>query len=523
MSEVTPGSSGSPRPLRVVLLAAELDPVAKVGGLADVVAALSAELARLGARVTVCLPAYRRVLEGLSGVRRLPLPRAIRVPAGPDTTPVGVYEWRRPDSAVRVLLLDHPESFDRPGIYDDPVTHEGYADNDRRYLVFQRGCLEVLKAIDLRPDIFHLNDYQTSLVPAYLRTIFRDDPFYRGVGTLLTIHNLGYQGIFPASVVGWAGLPEDLFYPTGPLEFWGRANFLKAGIVQADRLSTVSPNYAREIQSGPEFGFGLEGVLRERSADLTRILNGVDYRIWNPATDATLPQTFTADDLGGKAVCKAALLERVGLPAGPAPVLGVIGRLVDQKGIDLLMETASPLLNEGFRLVVLGSGQRRYEEFFEGLKHRHPEQVAYTKSFDDTLAHWIEAGSDFFLMPSRYEPCGLNQIMSLRYGTLPIVRETGGFVDTVEPAPAGGDGGTGFLFRDYTAESLLGAARLARQVFEQPERLLVMRRRAMQRDFSWENSARQYLDLYRTVMAQRAGASVPPGPDAVRTAVAGRP
>lgn len=492
------------RPLEVVFMATEFSPQAKVGGLGDVVAALSGELARLGQRVTVWIPAYRRVLDLPLPFRPMALTRPLRVPLGGTTETIGLSEVELDEPEVRLVLVHHAAAFDRPGIYNDPATGEGYPDNDRRSILFQRAVLEGLKAVDLKPDILHLNDYQTGLVPTYLRTLYAGDAFFRGTGNLFTIHNLGYQGIFPADILLAAGLSMDLFYPTGPLEFWGRVNFMKAAIVFADRLSTVSPRYAREIQTTEEFGFGLEGVLRLRADHLRGILNGIDYRVWNPAADPLVPHPFTAADLTGKALNKAALLARVGLPpeAAEAPVVGIISRLVDQKGLDLLSDAMPGILAEGFRVVVLGTGQRKYEEMMQGWVSRHPDRVSYSPGFDDPLAHLIEAGSDYFLMPSRYEPCGLNQLISLRYGTVPIVRETGGFIDTVEPFDPLTGGGTGFLFREYTVESLLTAVRAARQVYEQPRQLETMRRRGMGLDSSWERSARQYLELYREIVAE---------------------
>lgn len=491
------------RPLEVVFMATEFSPLAKVGGLADVVAALSAELARLGQRVTVWMPAYRHVLDQPLPFRPMAFTRPLRIPMGSSVETIGLSEVELDGPGFRLILVHHAGSFDRPGIYNDPTTGEGYPDNDRRSVLFQRAVLEGLKAVDLKPDILHLNDYQTGLVPTYLRTAYASDAFYRGTGNLFTIHNLGYQGIFPAEILRAAGLSMDLFYPTGPLEFWGRVNFMKAAIVFADRLTTVSPRYAREIQTTEEFGFGLEGVLRARANDLRGILNGIDYRVWDPATDPLVPHPYTMGNLSGKRKSKAALLARVGLPAEAMkkPLIGIISRLVDQKGLDLLSDAMPGILAEGFRMVVLGTGQRKYEEMMSSWQTRHPDQVSYSHGFDDPLAHLIEAGSDFFLMPSRYEPCGLNQLISLRYGTVPIVRETGGFIDTVEPFLPETGVGTGFRFRDYTVESLLSVIRMARRVHEQPAQMEAMRRRGMSQDFSWERSARQYLDLYRDIVA----------------------
>jgi starch synthase len=489
----------------VAIFASEFTPLAKVGGLGDVIAALSYELVRLGVSVTVWLPGYREILDQPLPISELRLTRPLRVPLGGVKETVTLSEYQ-PPGGPRIILVEHPPSFDRPGIYNDPDTGDGYADNDRRSIVFQRAALEGLKAIDLKPDVIHLNDYQTALVPAYLKTVLRGDAFFENTGTLFTIHNLGYQGIFPAEVLKTAGLSMDLFYPAGPLEFWGRVNFMKAAIVFSDLLSTVSPQYAREIQTTEEFGFGLEGVLRSRSKDLRGILNGVDYAVWDPASPETTPYPFSAADLSGKARNKAALLTRVGFgeTAMAAPLIGIVSRLVDQKGFDLLPGAVPGLLEQGHNLVVLGTGQRRHEDALDRLARSHPDRVAYIRAFDDPLAHLIEAGSDFVLMPSKYEPCGLNQIISLRYGTIPIVRETGGLVDTVQPYdPITGEG-TGFRFKEYTVEALLAATADARAVYGDPPRLETLRRNGMSRDFSWTRSAREYVGLYQEISSARS-------------------
>ncbi|TPW09772.1 MAG: glgA, partial [bacterium] len=301
------------RELEIAVLTTEFAPLAKVGGLGDVAAALAVEMARLGARITVWMPAWRAVWESGARLARLDLPRPLRVPLGRETIEVSLLEVLDPPEGVRILLIDSPPFYWRNGIYVDPVTGEAWPDQDRRLVLFQRAVLEALPILDLSPDLFHCHDHQTGLVPVYLKTLYADDPFYRRTGTLLTIHNLGYQGLFPSEVLDLARLPMDLFYPAGPLEFWGRVNFMKGGILYADRLTTVSPRYATEIQSSEEFGFGLEGVLLTRAADLTGILNGIDTRTWNPATDPHLVCPYTADQLERKRECRLDLAARIGL------------------------------------------------------------------------------------------------------------------------------------------------------------------------------------------------------------------
>lgn len=491
----------------VAFLTTEFAPLAKVGGLGDVVGALARELAGLGVSVTVWMPAYRAIWRSGVELKRLALPRPLTVTLGDRAERVELLETHYGDPAVRLILIDHPPSFGREGIYTDPATGEAFGDSDRRLVLLQRAFLQGLKALDLRPDVLHLNDHQSGLVPVYLKTILRGDPFFRRTGSLFTIHNLGYQGLFPSDILPLAGLPMDLFYPAGPLEFWGRVNFMKGGLIFADRLTTVSPRYAAEIQTTEEFGFGLEGVLRNRSRDLTGILNGIDVGLWDPASDPLIPHHYDAANLDRKALNRAALLERAGLAgAGDgAPLFGTISRLVDQKGIDLLIGALPVILGAGGRMVLLGSGQRRYEEQLGSLRERFPGRLSWSRGFDEPLAHLIEAGADFFVMPSRYEPCGLNQIISMRYGTLPIVRETGGLIDTVIPYDAATGEGTGFGFRDYTVEALLGAVRAAGEVHARPEKLRALQRRAMAQDFSWERSARAYLDIYNEIRDAHAG------------------
>lgn len=504
MSRAPHGDAPPDRPLDIAVLTTEFAPLGKVGGLGDVVAALSQEIARLGHSVTVWMPAWRQIWESDIAIHRVPLARPLAVPLGRETVPVDLLSAEVGEPPVRIFFIEHPHHFAREGIYNDPATGEGYPDNDRRLILFQRAALEGLKAIDLKPDVLHLHDHQAGLVPVYLRTLFRDDPFFRNAGTLFTIHNLGYQGLFASEVLNTAGLPMELFYPAGPLEFWGRVNFMKGALLYADRLTTVSPQYATEIQSSEEFGFGLEGVLRSRAGSLTGILNGVDDRIWNPATDPHIAAPYDVNRLDRKARNREALMAETGLrPDGDGPILGLISRLVDQKGFDLFIPQVTAILDAGFRIVILGSGLRKYEEQLATFRERHAGRLSWSRGFDEPLAHRIEAGADFFLMPSRYEPCGLNQIISMRYGTLPIVRETGGLKDTVLPYdPATGEG-TGFGFRDYTAEALLGAVRLAADVWRTPERLQVLRRRAMEQDFSWRRSAAAYLRLYQEIARDR--------------------
>lgn len=484
--------------LSIVHVASEMAPLAKVGGLADVVSALGLEQARRGHRVIVVIPAYRDL--GLPpGWTRKPIGGA-SVPWGMGSEAARFEICQAGDSGPRVLLVGHAGDrrfFDRPGIYDDARTGEGYADNGERFLFFSRAALEGLKHLGERFDVLHTHDQQAAWVPCFVRTHEAYEPAFREVANIFTIHNLGYQGIHDAWVLGLAGFGGQLFFPSSPFEYWGRVNFMKVGIAFADLITTVSPRYAKEIQASGEFGFGLEGVLARRSADLRGILNGIDDEVWNPARDAYLTGRYGVDDLAGKAVNRRALIERVGLDGGPdRPLIGMVTRLAEQKGIDLIEEAAEELMRLEARFVILGSGQPRYEELFRKLETEHPERLVYVTGHDESLAHLIIAGSDLFLMPSRYEPCGLGQLYALRYGTPPVVREVGGLADTVrELKPLTGEG-TGFLFQRYEPGDLVAVLRRALAFHHQPEIWRTLQRNGMSQDFSWRKSADAYDRVY---------------------------
>ncbi|HEX7077705.1 MAG TPA: glycogen/starch synthase [Candidatus Eisenbacteria bacterium] len=489
---------------RVAFLSAECVPFVKVGGLADVTGSLSRAVADLGCSVAVFLPRYAdlEIPEGAT----LELVGQVEVPVGGEEQPALIYRLRDPAGPAHLhhFFLANETYFGRRGIYLDPATGAAFADDAHRFVFFSRACLEAMRAVAYAPDVIHANDHQTALAPAYLKTLYAEDPFFQMTASLLAIHNLGYQGVFPPETMRVAGFPDAYFYPLSPFEFWGRMNFLKAGIQFADTLVTVSERYAEEIQSGQEYGFGLQGVLNARRADLHGILNGIDVKAWNPRTDRFLAARFDAETLDLKAACKAALLEELGLPRAPDwPLFGTISRLVDQKGLDLIAAASSALLALPARWVFLGSGEGRYEALLEEAARRAPERVAYRLGFDDPLAHRIEGGADFFLMPSRYEPCGLNQMMSMRYGTVPVVRATGGLADTVIPIGSAEGEPTGIAFSEYDPRALTDAVQAALRLYEDPRALASVRRNGMRRDFSWEGSARKYLHLYRQANASR--------------------
>lgn len=501
----------------VVHLASEMAPFAKVGGLGDVVAALASEQVRRGHRVVVALPHYRDLVlpqgwtvTDLSGTL---------VPWGMGHEPARFSIAEGPAGQPTVLLVDHAGErrfFQRPGIYDDPSTREGYPDNAERFLFFTRAALEAVKGFGEHFDVVHAHDQQAAWAPCFVRTHDAEDNAFSGTATVFTIHNLGYQGIVDPWVLGLAGFPRAAFYPRSPFEYHGRVNFMKVGILFADLVSTVSPTYAREIQTTGEYGFGLEGVLRRRTGDVRGILNGIDSDEWDPAHDRWLPAHYDRDKLEGKAANRRALALACGFALEPDwPIIGMVSRLVEQKGIDLVESAEHALADLPARFVVLGMGSPRYMEFFRRLADERPWQWRFETTHDEGLAHRIEAGSDLFLMPSRYEPCGLNQLYSLRYGTVPVVRATGGLADTVREFDPITREGNGFVFESYSADDMVMALRRALAVWNESELWRLVQRNGMQRDSSWSVAADGYDRLYDEAMERVTSGRVP-SLDAVR-------
>jgi starch synthase len=483
--------------LDILLVASEARPFAKTGGLADVIGALPHALARLGHRVTIVLPKYRGTqTDGATG-------EAAHVPFGIHEYPVRFIEQSLGEG-VTAVLIDAPALYDREGLYGDRGGE--YGDNAFRFAVLSRGALEYARIRGRRFSVIHAHDWQGSLAPVYARTVLRDDPIVGGVRTVLTIHNLAFQGMFDPKELTWIGLGADLYNPA-LLEFYGRASALKGGIVFSDVLTTVSPTYAREILT-PDYGFGFDGILRTREADLTGILNGIDTATWDPRADRFLPVHFDAASLDRKAEVKRHLLQQAGLRADDTalrrPLIGIVTRLTHQKGCDLLGAAADRLMSLDASWVMLGSGDAWCENLWRQLAAVFPERVAARVGFDETLAHLIEAGADMFLMPSWYEPCGLNQMYSSRYGTLPIVRATGGLQDTVVDADEAEGEPDGFKFLHYTGEALLRAVERALAVFRnEPSRWRTMQQNGMRRDFSWDVSAREYVKVYKGAERQQ--------------------
>ena len=489
--------------MKIAMIASEMAPLAKVGGLADVVGALPTALIRLGHDVRVVIPRYGSIDAARHGLRPLVGADGSRLPDA-EVTEVKVGDGR-----VTVYCVVSQEHFGRPGIYNDPVDGKGYADNADRFIHFQKAALALLRRVGFRPDAIHCHDHQTGLIPAYIK--LGGDPFYAETGTLYTIHNMGYQGLFPPTVLEQAGFDRRLFTPAGPFEFYGQVNFMKVGISFADIITTVSPTYAREICTA-EQGFGLEGVLASRAPDLHGVLNGIDDRTWNPSSDPYLAHHFSASKPAGKTRCRQELLKKVGLPASRKrmAILGVVSRLTGQKGFDLIEQALPTLMQRDLKMVVLGAGEVAYSRMLTEAAAAHPDRIAVTIGFDESLAHLIEAGSDMFLMPSRYEPCGLNQMYSLVYGTVPIVRRTGGLADTVREQPEGDQPANGFVFHDYEASAMLSAVDRALSAFADRKGWPRLMKAGMRMDFSWSGPAGRYADLYAAA-AERARHGVPHG------------
>lgn len=473
--------------LHIALVASEAVPFVKTGGLADVVGALPKALARLGHRVTLFVPRYATI----------PFPPgelvgSVHVPVDSVTRSAGFY-LASGGPGVHVVFVEHPPFFERPEPYG--VANAAYPDNDLRFAFFSRAVLEYLRSRAERPDVLHANDWQTGLVPVYLKAFYWDDPTLHRVPSVFTIHNVAYQGNFAPATLTTLGLPAHLNHETA-LEFHGQASYLKGGILFAEMLTTVSPQYAKELQD-PWLAHGFDGIVRSRAADLVGILNGVDYEEWDPRHDPHIARRYSAKDPSGKAACKADVLRRFGLADEPElPLVGVISRLVHQKGFDIVADAWRDLLQRPLRMVVLGTGERAVQDGLRGLAERAPDRFAVRFGYDNALAHQIEAGSDMILIPSRFEPCGLTQMYSMRYGTVPVVRSTGGLVDTVEHWDPAIGRGTGFRFEQADGTGLLWALDQALAAYRDRAAWRRLMANGMAQDFGWERAARAYVEVY---------------------------
>jgi starch synthase len=481
---------GMTKKLKILFVSPEVVPFAKTGGLADVAGTLPGALAALGHDVRTILPFYQVVKKGGYVCKELvsPLPAPLPWDAGTAK----IFALQKPNN-VPIYFLENDHYFDREYLYGSP--QGDYPDNAERFIFFCRVVLEFLKTIDFRPDVIHCHDWQTALIPVYLKTIFRGDPFFGHTLSFYTIHNLAYQGIFLPETFSLTGLPPELFSLQG-LEYWDKINLMKGGIIFSDIISTVSSKYSQEIRT-PEYGYGLEGVLQDRSEDLYGIINGVDYDEWHPARDRFIIANYDRKKTSRKEKCRKDLIALSGMKINKKmPLLAMISRLADQKGFDLLAQAMDQIMDLELGFVLLGTGEEKYHDLFQEIGKRFPDRASIRLEFNNALAHKIEAGADFFLMPSRYEPCGLNQIYSMKYGTIPIVRATGGLDDTVEDFDPVTGCGTGFKFTEYAVEPMVNKIREAISIYKDKKLWRKIMDNAMAQDFSWENSAKRYQELY---------------------------
>ena len=486
------------KPLRILFATPEAVPFAKTGGLADVAGALPKSLRARGCELMLVMPYYRMVKN--SGLPHQYLGEEIEVSLGDEKLRADVYLGHL-NQDIPVYFIGREEFFDRESLYSTPKGD--YFDNAERFIFFSKAVLNLCQRIGFSPDIIHHHEWQTGLIAAYLKSTFRNDPFYSRTAAVFTIHNIAYQGLFKKEKFPLTGLPTEMYSPEG-IEFWERINFMKAGIVYADAINTVSKKYSEEIQT-PEYGYGLEGILRKKKASLYGILNGVDYEDWNPSHDPHLVARYDLKDISSKKECKKDLLREFRLPPSleNAPLLGMISRLADQKGFDLLAEILEPLFALDIGFVLLGTGEQKYHDLFAQVAQKYPQKAGIRIAYDDRLAHKIEAGADFFLMPSKYEPCGLNQIYSLKYGTIPVVRATGGLDDTILHYDPATKKGNGFKFNRYDSKEFLNTLKEAIRFYFQPEHWRQLLQNAMSADFSWERSAEAYLQLYGKALEKK--------------------
>lgn len=487
--------------MRILYLSSEVAPFAKTGGLADVAGSLPRALAALGHDVKVAMPLYRSVKEGGWNFKS---EGETLFSLGGRNLRFGIQSLRLPDSTTQYVFLQNDDFFGRPQLYQEQG--RDYPDNLERFGSFSRAVLDIPAAFDWEPELIHANDWQTAMVFPYLSgatVSIKSSTPKRRPGSVFTIHNLGYQGIFPASEFGRLGLPAD-YFSSAALEYYGKVNLLKAGLVFADIINTVSPTYSREIQT-PEFGFGLEGILQARGPDLFGIVNGVEYRHWDPAVDELIPHHYTIRNLKGKSLCKEALRKELNWPSVDGPLIGMIARLTTQKGVDLVLEVLEELVRLDLQILILGTGEPEMEARLRREARRFPAKLSIQLAFDEAFAHRIQASADILLMPSRYEPCGLNQLYALRYGTIPVVRKTGGLQDTVVdaiPSNIATWKATGFHFESISGHELLTTLRLVLELYKDAPLWEGLMKNAMAADFSWGHSARDYVGLYGRALAK---------------------
>lgn len=484
--------------MRIVEVASECLPFAKTGGLGDVLGALPEALAKAGHDLLVFLPYYQSVRAYSNVIQSTDISGEVII--GDTVYPYAVETLKSKKNTVTYYFIKNERLFNRPSLYRDQATNKDYADNDDRFIFFNRVVLDVLNRMNWGPEIIHCHDWQAGLIPAYLKEKKDLYPSLANCKSVLTIHNLAYQGTFPKDSFKKLELPDKLFYATSPFEFFGKVNFLKGAIHFADKITTVSENYALEIQT-EEFGCGLNGVLESRKNDLVGILNGVDYKLWSPSRDKKIPFNYHRQNLSNKRSNKVELINEAGLPLrDKAPLIGVISRLADQKGFDLIEEIADSLFALDIQMILLGTGEEKYHRLFERFQQQYPDKLKTYLAFDETLAHQIEAASDIFLMPSYFEPCGLNQMYSLKYGTVPIVRKVGGLADTIVDVDAGNDG-TGFVFEEYSGKALLDTVKRAVELYQKNRTWIKIMKQGMVQDYSWKKSAGKYTSLFARMLS----------------------
>lgn len=483
--------------MRIVFVSAEVNPYSKVGGLGDVAGALPAELASLGVDITVMTPAYGTIDRRKFNLESSPY--RFNVNTGSETAECGLSRWQSPqNSHFRIFFIENEFYFGSRGVYTDQSGNY-YRDSARRFLLFSKATLEAIRVLNLNPDVIHCNDNHSALIPVYLRAKSHDYPDLHHSRVLLTLHNIGYQGITEMSDRRIYDLPDELFYPTAALEWFGQINPLKAGIISADAVSTVSPTHAIEIVTDDVMSAGLKNVLLATGKAVHGILNGIDYSEWNPANDRYITKPYSIETLLDKFHNKVALMNDIGISPEfvQKPLIGMVSRLVEQKGIPMLIEALERVLTLDLALVILGSGEAKYEQSLQRFAERYPARFRFDHGYNNPLAHKILAGCDVFLMPSRYEPCGITQMAALKYGTIPVVHKTGGLADTITQWD--GQTGNGFLFDNYSADDLVSSVNAAVATFHHKKMWRQLQRNGMQADFSWRQSAEQYLKLYQTL------------------------
>ncbi len=487
--------------MKTAFVSSEVFPYAKTGGLADVAGALPKALEKLGCSVKIFLPKYYSIDEAKFGLHYNWEIGEIPIKISEHTRSVHIYQTVLPGSGIDVYFIDCPHYFHRDRFYTNSF------DEDERFILFNKAVIEIIQRLKWTPDIIHCNDWQTGLIPLYIKDNYGWDQLFKNTSSVYTIHNIGYQGNFASKTVQHASIRDDLFFPDSSIELNGEISFMKTGIMYAEIINTVSKTYAKEILT-PEYGAGMENFLRERKEDLFGILNGVDYEMWNPEKDKFIPFQYSVNNIEEKFKNKKFLLERFNLKFDEkVPLIGIVSRMASQKGFDLFEEAANDLLSLNARWIILGSGEDKYEDMFRSLQEKFPEKLAAYIGFNNELSHLIEAGADMFLMPSHYEPCGLNQIYSLKYGTVPIVRKTGGLADTVrdwhEFKYKGAKTGSGFSFNDYSAYALISTVRRAIDLFGNKKVWKAIQANGMKDNFSWESSAEKYLEIYKLAKEKR--------------------